>query len=188
MITFDQFISKWNGKGINFDNAYGNQCVDLYRQYLKEVLGVPQSPPVKGAADIWDTIDTNRFIKIENTPLGIPQKGDIMIWKRVSRLPFGHVGVYISGNLWSFNSFDQNWPSQGYYSNGNFIGTGVCHSQGHNYLGSYPLKGWLRLKATPPTPTPPLNDHEKNQKVRQIFGQQISEAEQNRQARDVLNG
>jgi hypothetical protein len=54
-MTIGEFIKKWNGKVCDFDGKYGSQCVDLYRMYVKEVLGYPQSPPVEGAKDIWNT-------------------------------------------------------------------------------------------------------------------------------------
>ena len=39
-MTFDEFIAKWNGKGIDLDYAYGDQCMDLMHQYIVEVLGL----------------------------------------------------------------------------------------------------------------------------------------------------
>ena len=43
-MTLTQFIKKYLGTKVDFDGKYGAQCVDLYRQYCAEVLGVPQSP------------------------------------------------------------------------------------------------------------------------------------------------
>jgi len=140
-MTFDDFIKKYNGKGINFDGAYGNQCVDLYRQYVKEVLKVPQSPSVSAAKHIWTTYLTKYFNRYTNTITAVPKKGDIIIWgDKIGS--YGHVGVYISGNVFSFTSFDQNWPEA--------YGKGVSHKQSHSYKG---VLGWLRLKPTaPPDP------------------------------------
>lgn len=53
-MTLTQFIKTYLGKKVDFDGMYGNQCVDLYRQYCKDVLNVPQSPSVPGAKDIID--------------------------------------------------------------------------------------------------------------------------------------
>lgn len=94
---------------IDFDGAYAGQCVDLYRQYCKEVLAFPQSPPVRGAADIWDTYLKNCFTRYENTPTAVPQKGDVMLWNKNAGGGFGHVAVFISGDANKFKSFDQNW-------------------------------------------------------------------------------
>lgn len=169
MINFDEFIKRYAGKKIDYDGAYGAQCVDLYRQYVKECIGLPQSPPVPGAADIWNTIDTSKWLRITNTPTGIPQKGDVMIWNKNAGGGYGHVAVYVSGDVMKFISFDQNWP----------VGSG-CHYQNHDYTN---VQGWLR----PKTASPVLTEEQKNQKVRQILGQPISVTEQNKQARDVLN-
>jgi len=127
-MTLDHFIEKYNGKTIDFDKAYGGQCMDLYRQYVKEVLGFPQSPPVKGAYQVWDTYLSQYFDRIDNTPIGIPRKGDILIWGQ-SVGKYGHIAVFLEGNTSSFRSFDQNWA----------VGTN-CHIQNHNYNG---LLGWL---------------------------------------------
>lgn len=130
-MTFDQFIEKYNNKGIDFDGAFGNQCVDLYRQYVKEVLGFPQSPAVAGAKDIWDTYLSSFFTRYNNSPTAVPKKGDILIWG-TKMGQYGHVAVFIDGGVTKFNSFDQNSP----------VGT-LCHIQSHTYTG---VLGWLRPK------------------------------------------
>jgi hypothetical protein len=139
-MTFQEFLDKWNGQPVDFDGHYGNQCVDLYRKYCEEVLKIPQSPPVAYASQIWDTYLKEFFTAILNTPEGIPTYGDIMIWEGDP----GHVSLFIEGTTGSFRSFDVNWPKEGYTdSNGNFIGTGVCHVQGHTYSN---VLGWLHFK------------------------------------------
>jgi len=155
-MTFNEFIAKYDGKGINYDGAYGNQCVDLYRQYVKEVCGVPQSPSVAGAKDIWNTYLSAHFDRIANTPTGVPQAGDIVIWGSTIGT-YGHVAVFISGNVNTFTSFDQNWPDTG--------GKGVAHKQSHDYKG---VLGWLRLKkAAPPPPPPPPAETELQKAIRE---------------------
>lgn len=157
-MTVDEFFSKYEGKGINYDGKYGNQCVDLYRQYVKEALSAPQSPPVRGAKDIWSTYLSEHFDRVENTPNAVPQKGDIIIWGSTLGT-FGHVAVFVSGDKNSFTSFDQNFPVEGHYNeSGDFIGTGVCHFQPHSY---YAVLGWLRPIndiITPPVETNPKID------------------------------
>lgn len=125
-MTIDEFVRKYDGKGIDYDGSFGNQCVDLYRQYVKECLMFPQSPPVPGAKDIWDTYLPDYFRRIENTPTGIPEKGDIVIF---STGTYGHVSVFVEGNTTRFTSFDQNYPSGS-----------LCHLQGHTYSA---VIGWL---------------------------------------------
>lgn len=133
-ITFDDFINKYDGKAIDFDGSYGNQCFDLYRQYCKEVLNIPQSPPTgtTGAVTIATNYLSKYLDKYENTPTGVPEKGDILVWGKTYGF-YGHVAVFISGDVNGFTSFDQNDP----------IGT-LCHKQKHTYKG---LLCWLRLKS-----------------------------------------
>lgn len=139
-MTFDQFIEKYNNKGIDFDGSFGNQCVDLYRQYVKEVLNLPQSPAVAGAKDIFDTYLTSYFTRYNNSPTAVPKKGDIIIWG--TKLgQYGHVAVFIDGGVTKFNSFDQNYP----------VGS-LCHIQSHTYTG---VLGWIRAKEALATETIP---------------------------------
>ena len=97
-MTLEQFKAKWLGKPADFDGQYGNQCVDLYRFYVKEVLGFPQSPGVGGASEIWDSADPNYYDFIFNTPMGTPQSGDIVIWNRKMGGGFGHVAIALDGS------------------------------------------------------------------------------------------
>lgn len=110
-MKLDDFIAKHEGKKIDFDGAFGGQCVDLYRAYLKEVLGIPQSPKIKGAYEIWDTFDKKYFTATKNTPAGVPSRGDIVIWNSKAGRGFGHVAVFLHGNVHKFTSLDQNWPT-----------------------------------------------------------------------------
>ena len=139
MITPDTFFGKYDQKGIDFDNYYGFQCMDLYRQFVKECLGFPQSPAVNGAKDVWNTYLTNYFDRIENTLTAVPIKGDIVIWG-VGVGPYGHIAVCKDGTQQEFTSFDQNWP----------VGS-LCHFQKHNYNN---VLGWLRVKTIEDTPQP----------------------------------
>ena len=108
-MTLNEFITKYKGKGIDFDGYYGFQCVDLYRQYVQDVLQIPQSPSVNGAKDIWDNYLKDYFDSIPNTPEGVPQKGDIMVWgSKYGK--YGHVAVVTSATTSYFNAFSQNDP------------------------------------------------------------------------------
>lgn len=152
-MTFDQFISQYSGKKIDFDGAYGGQCVDLFRQYCKDVLNVPQAYPVpaypdrgRGAADFWtgysSTPELNKnFTQIKNTPEFVPSKGDVVIWNRNAGGGHGHIAVFTSGDVNSFKSFDQNWRA-----------LSVSEITSHNYTNVY---GVLRPKvSTTPEPMP----------------------------------
>ena len=167
-MTTQEFFTAFNYKPIDWDHALGFQCMDLYHRYVNDVLPGYPHPAAKGAAWLQGLLPSTHYTWIPNSITAVPQLGDILIWGTGAGGGFGHVAIYSSGNVFNFTSFDQNWPVGSY-----------CHFQGHNYWGD--LRGWYRPKQVA------LSEHEKNQKVRQIYGQPISEEDQNRQAKDVLN-
>ena len=139
VLTLDQFIAKYSGGKIDYDGAYGGQCVDLFRKYNQEVLGINQPKGVVGAADFWTNYETdpnlyNNFEKIPNTPDLIFKKGDVPIWNKKAGGGFGHVAVVSDdkGTKSSFNSFDQNWRA-----------LNICEVTEHNYTN---VSGVLRPK------------------------------------------
>ena len=62
-MTLDEHIAKWQGKPIDFDGAYGFQCMDLMHQYVYEVLGITDRSVL--AAPIARLVYQN-FINIKN--------------------------------------------------------------------------------------------------------------------------
>lgn len=130
-MTLDEFVQKYRGVGIDYDGSYGKQCVDLYRVYCKEVLQVPQSPPISGAADIWTTYLTDKFDQFVKVANNGPIKGDIVIWNKKMGNGFGHVAIFLDGETTEFRSLDQNWTPQ------------QCRIETHTYSN---MIGWLRLK------------------------------------------
>jgi|SRR3990172_1558810 len=131
-MTLNDFIKKWQGKYIDFDGVYGAQCMDLMHQYCVEVLGISDGRVLaKDYAknvflDFDNTFGHEFFNKIENSLLGVPKEGDIVFW---SSNPYGHVAVFIEGDIDSFRSFDANYP----------LGS-PCHIQEHKYNN---VIGWL---------------------------------------------
>ena len=82
-MTFDNFITKYNGKYLDWDGNWGAQCMDLLRAYLKEVLNLPPYilPPVDYAKNVFKNFTTsNEFLKVYNGATNMPSKGDIVFW------------------------------------------------------------------------------------------------------------
>ena len=137
-MTFADFLTKYNGKYIDFDGYYGAQCMDLMHQYCLEFLGISDhsvlaAPCAKDVYNNFSTIKGNElFEQIGNTPTGVPQDGDIMFWNTGT---YGHVAIFLEGTISTFNSFDQNWP----------VGS-PNHIQNHTYSN---VLGWLRFKGLP---------------------------------------
>lgn len=129
---FDEFIKKYEGKPCEVGGSPNalNQCVDLANAYLIEVCGLPGIFNTN-AIDFPSKAGAN-LDYIVNTPAGVPQKGDLMIYKIGE---YGHIDIFLEGNATSFKSFSQNYP----------IGS-VCKIVKHDYKN---VVGWLRPKAKP---------------------------------------
>lgn len=142
-MMIDQFIIKWDGKSIDVDGyppEQPYQCVDLIVQYMRDVTG-----PVAFSGNAKDWFYNyggdlaSKYDLIKNNPSDpnqIPQKGDIVIFggNQPGSGGFGHIDVFLSGDVSSWIGFDQNW------------GGAYAHRVTHNYV--YVI-GWLRKKSQP---------------------------------------
>jgi hypothetical protein len=146
-MTFNEFITKWTGQPVDFDGIYPNQCMDLMHQYVYDVLGITDKTRLARplAYQVFtDFTETNLFTKIANTPDGVPQNGDIVVFGTYVGSA-GHVCIFINGDVNTFNSFDANWPTES-----------LPHVQAHNYNG---VLGWLHpIAIAGPTPLQILQD------------------------------
>lgn len=112
-MTFEQWVSKTLGKGIDWDGVYGVQCVDLVNHYIYNVLGI-RPVMIGNAIEFYNKRNSSAFLKnnfnwISNTPSFVPKKGDIGVFKTKSG--FGHVCVANGeGTTSYFYSYDQNYP------------------------------------------------------------------------------
>lgn len=115
-MTYQQFKDKWNGKFCDYDKAFGFQCVDLMRQYMKEVMGLEPYKVLPGATyakQLFWNYKTGPLSKISNGPSNFPKKGAIVFW---TTYPFvtgiaGHVGIVDSADANTLIVFSQNYPS-----------------------------------------------------------------------------
>lgn len=113
-ITFDEWVLKNLGRGIDYDGAYGVQCVDLVKHFVKNVLGVtPQS--IGNAIEYYNKRTTSKYLTdnftwISNTPDFVPQKADVCVF--TSKSGNGHVSIATGeGTMSYFYSYDQNFPN-----------------------------------------------------------------------------
>lgn len=79
-MKYSEFIIKYIGKKIDFDGAYGVQCVDLINRYMCDVLGLNISYFPRYAKNFWLDRNKNKFL-IKNftffSPTAKLQRGDI---------------------------------------------------------------------------------------------------------------
>ena len=133
-MNLDDFIEKYDGEYLDWDGYPPDdpyQCFDLFRFYVHEVWNLPQFPPTgdQGAKVIYDAVD-NQYIKVDNTPQGVPQKGDVVIYDGRAGGGFGHVSIFISGDTNNFLCFEQNRPTGS-----------PCHVGESSYAA---VRGWFR--------------------------------------------
>ena len=100
-MTLAEFVNKYNKKKVDFDGVYGAQCVDLFRQYAKECLNIPEHTGAcatsGGAKDLFIDypkmpIEKKYFIR-ETKKTFIP--GDVLIWNETDKNKYGHVAIFL---------------------------------------------------------------------------------------------
>jgi CHAP domain len=145
----DAFVSQWTGVPVDFDQAYGFQCVDLVRRYATDVLGLNEEIPEGNAYSIFVKTRSPRFHKFTQ-PIsqsgfasGVleqaapPEKGAIIFWHEAKENGgAGHVAIVVSASPKSFTSFDQNYCAD------SGTGLGKCAPRliEHTYKN---IAGWL---------------------------------------------
>ena len=104
-MKLDDFINTYINTKVDFDNAFGAQCVDLFRQYCKDVLNIPHTgscTTTGGAIDLycdWEKMPLEKkyFKKIPaNKAYNTLKVGDVVIWDKTSTNKYGHVAILIS--------------------------------------------------------------------------------------------
>jgi hypothetical protein len=150
-MNLNEFIKKWDGKycEVTGSSQAINQCTDLANEYIREVLGLPIIEWTN-AQDFPKKCLAPQYEYILNTPNGVPNPGNIIIWK--SKNNIGHIAIFVNGSANKFNSFDQNFP----------LGS-PCHIQSHTYTTASGLNviGWLRCKQINNSEETMLNEEQK---------------------------
>lgn len=150
-MTFDKWVKQNIGRGIDYDGAYGVQCVDLAKHYIKNVLGVkPES--IGNAIEYYNKRKTSEYLTknfkwIDNTAEFIPKKGDLCVF--TSRSGNGHISVATGeGTTSYFYSYDQNFPKAKHEPM-----TLIKHSY-NSFLGVLRPKNQANIGADKKMPTP----------------------------------
>ena len=118
-MTLIEFIDKYIGKKVDFDHAYGAQCVDLFRQYAKEVLGIIEHTgpcaTTGGAIDLFQDYEQMPVEKkyFTRSIQKNWKSGDILIWGPTDKNKYGHVAILIAVfDNSKFLVFEQNGITQ----------------------------------------------------------------------------
>ncbi|MEB3062230.1 CHAP domain-containing protein [[Mycobacterium] zoologicum] len=111
----DAFVNKWQHNEINYDQAYGAQCFDVFRQYNAD-NGIPNTGMAHdsdAAADIYNHFGRNGVEKYyDRIPYGsgTPQPGDVIVYGGNSTNGgAGHVAVITSVDGDNYSVIEQNY-------------------------------------------------------------------------------
>lgn len=110
-MKFNEFIEKVKSMGgVDTDGSYGNQCMDLWNYYCKNVLGISDNMGATFAKDILSNSNVKKYFNVvKNYPSYIPPKGAVANWQGFSK---GHVAIVLEANLNKFKCIEQNWTGK----------------------------------------------------------------------------
>lgn len=92
-----EFVDKYVHTKVDYDKAFGVQCVDLFRQYCKDVLQYPHTGAVDGAKDLYEKYDQLPQEKFYFQRFELnPAPGDVAVWGATKTNKFGHVAIVLS--------------------------------------------------------------------------------------------
>lgn len=118
-MTLIEFIEKYQGKKVDFDGVYGAQCVDLFRQYAKEVLGIKEhTGPCATTGGAIDLFQDYELMPVEKKYFTRSiqknwKSGDVLIWGPTDKNKYGHVAILIAVfDNSKFLVFEQNGITQ----------------------------------------------------------------------------
>ena len=100
-MTLTTFINTYMGKKVDYkdENFRGDdsfQCVDLARQYIHDVWGLPQFPALGADGGAKDIFDKHGVLKVtHDSPLADYSRGDILIWGASKTNKYGHVAILV---------------------------------------------------------------------------------------------
>ena len=124
-MRLNEFVEKYNGKKVDYDGHYGAQCVDLFRQYCKDVLEIPHTGGVVGASELYTKYEAMPLEKryFERIPYKAgmqPDTGDVVIFDATKTNPYGHVAIVINASTEEMGIFEQD----GFKQSGAYVRSG----------------------------------------------------------------
>lgn len=113
------FINKHINTKVDYDGYFGAQCVDLFRQYVKEMYGITNLEPLGdgGAKDIYLRYEEfpnerKHFMRLDAQKTSYAQPGDIAVWDATDTNQYGHIAIVIEDQVQSILVFEQNGFTQ----------------------------------------------------------------------------
>ena len=94
------YINRWNGRGLDIDGVASVQCVDAFKQCLKDIGYPNPTRPIGGsggAKEIWyrrEALGYSQYFEFVQTM----KFGDWCIWDSNLGGGYGHVAMFVSDN------------------------------------------------------------------------------------------
>lgn len=109
LAALQSFVQKYQGTSVDYDKAYGAQCVDLFNFYNKEVVGAPfiSTPQTNGARDLWEVRQDAADNHYHRVPSSEPLRpGDVLVYGQplgrvrvgAADVFYGHVSIYVDND------------------------------------------------------------------------------------------
>lgn len=92
-----EFIVKYQNTKVDYDGEDGPQCVDLYRQYCKD-MGIPHTGSVNpdGAKALYLKFSERREKEYFNRfNSNLARFGDVIVWDATPTNKYGHVAIVV---------------------------------------------------------------------------------------------
>lgn len=161
---FKDFFAQYNNKYVDFDGYYGSQCFDLVQYWSKYIgghrFGGGYAKEIYNQPGIF-------YVQVPNTPIAVPNAGDIVVWAGSYNGGPGHTGIATGkGDVNTFECFEQNDP----------IGSN-SHIRQYQYNH---VIGWLRPKSIS------LPDAELIKQIKAKINTQITDTEFRNWTRKLL--
>lgn len=93
------------GKMIDYDWAYGHQCIDLFKDFCDKVIWY-KTGKTGNANEAWENkynalnSDWEKITNDTSNPKQVPQVGDIIFWTTWPYSTYGHVWIVLKAKKW----------------------------------------------------------------------------------------
>ena len=92
------FVQKYIKTKVDFDGMFGSTCVDLFRQYNRDVWGNPHTGGVVGAKDLVERynelpVEKDCLCLVSDPKSG--RQGDAVVFGATEKNEYGHVAIVL---------------------------------------------------------------------------------------------
>ena len=119
-MTIDAFLKKYK-TGVDYDGAYGKQCVDYVNAYARDVLGIRNAFYAQGIQYAYQVYTdyarlptvSKYFTRVANAKSNFPHRGDVIVWAKERNGYAGHIAVVLDATEHTIRVAEQNYDGKG---------------------------------------------------------------------------